>query len=182
MWKITFFNKYELQLAKFKSKKKLSIGIGIIFVVVITAVSISQITAKKNEFKTVNNPEKAVEVAKSLVEIVGKIYELPNEIPTIATITDTKELPVDPFYIKAKNGDKILIFSSAGEIIMYRPSTNRVIDVGQVAAAPEPTSVPRVAGSSTTASPSAQKILSSTPSLPSAPLSPLPTSQTPKLQ
>lgn len=86
--------------------------------------------AKQNEFKTTNNPQKAKEVSQTLKEIVGKIYVLPEEDPKIATVVDTSVLPKDPFYKSAQNGDKILIFPNAQKIILYRPSINKVVDVG----------------------------------------------------
>jgi len=87
-------------------------GIGIL-VVLIVILGAYKINAKNNEFKTVIDPEKAAEVGKSLREIVSKIYAVPDEDPTVATVTDTSVLPQDAFYKKAVNGDKILIFAAS---------------------------------------------------------------------
>ncbi|MDO8335492.1 MAG: hypothetical protein Q7T74_01765 [Candidatus Saccharibacteria bacterium] len=140
--------------------KKVFGGIGIALIAVILLIFITISNNKKNEFKTVNEPQKAKAVAQSLVEIVGKIYQLPNETPTIATITEKGELPPDPFYEKAIEGDKILIFADSRKIIMYRPSENKVIDVGTLEPKTEATPVPEVAGSSTSSTGSAQQTLS----------------------
>lgn len=86
----------------------------------------------QDDFKTTLNPQKAREVAESLLETVGKIYVLPNETPTVATVTDKNTLPNNFFYKQAEIGDKILIFANAHKIILYRPSLNKVVDVAEV--------------------------------------------------
>lgn len=149
------------RLKKLSPSHILALGIGVV-VFLIIVVGISKVNAKKNEFRTVNDPKKALEVANSLVEIVGKIYQLPNEIPTVATITDKKILPNDSFYQKAQNGDKILIFPLAHKIIMYRPSENKVIDVGEVEPNIAPSKNPQVAGTSINDTSSAQQNLIAT--------------------
>lgn len=120
-------------------------GIGLM-VLLIGIVGYIQLR-KMDDFKTTNNPEKAREVALSFSEIVGKIYMLPDEIPTIATVTDVKDLPDQYFYKQAENGDKILIFANAQKIILYRPGINKVVDVATV----EPATTPKqdIAGTST---------------------------------
>lgn len=126
----------------------------LLFVLLIVFTSF-YISNKKNEFKTTNNPVKAKEVAEDLAQKISKIYQLPKETPTIATIVDVNVLPKDPFYQYAKEGDKILIFPSYQQIILYRPSENKVINVGSI----EPkvfSENTEVAGTTTQASQSGQ--------------------------
>lgn len=80
--------------------------------------------------KITKNPNLvAQEESKKIVEAVGKLIDLPKEEPTIATITDKSKLKDQPFFVKAENGDKVLIFTKAKKAILYRPSTNKVIEV-----------------------------------------------------
>ena len=66
----------------------------------------------------------------SLTERIGKAMELPaNEVPTLATVTNKEKLDSQPFFKKAENGDKILIYVDAGRAVLYRPSTEKIIDV-----------------------------------------------------
>lgn len=60
---------------------------------------------------------------------VSKILELPDETPTLATVAEKEKLQDQPFFEKAENGDKVLIFPNAKKAVLYRPSTQKVIEV-----------------------------------------------------
>jgi len=62
---------------------------------------------------------------------VGKLMQLPeDEQPSVATITDVEKLrEAEPFFEKAENGDKLIAYSKALKAILYRPATNKIIDV-----------------------------------------------------
>lgn len=76
-----------------------------------------------------------------LVSKIGKLYELPEgEEPTIATVSDKSKLPPQAFFAKAKNGDQVLIYTKAKKAILYRPSANKIIEIGPVSInTPSPT-------------------------------------------
>lgn len=80
--------------------------------------------------KVNNNPQLAVQKqTNDLIKSVGKLYHLPaNEQPTIASVTDAAQAKKQSaFFNDAKNGDKVLMYVKAGEAILYRPSTNKII-------------------------------------------------------
>lgn len=79
-----------------------------------------------------NPTEAARQEVKMLVERVGKFIELPNEEPTVATVSDKEKLADQPFFQKAENGDKVLIYTQARKAILYRPATNKIIEVSTV--------------------------------------------------
>lgn len=64
---------------------------------------------------------------------IGRLFELPtDEEPTLATVTDREKLADQPFFQKAENGDKVLIYSQSGRAVLYRPSAKKIIDVTSV--------------------------------------------------
>ena len=73
------------------------------------------------------SPEKEAE---DLVKKVSKFILLPQgEVPTIATVSDIDKLKDQPFFEKSQNGDKVLIYPTAKKAYLYRPSTDKLIDV-----------------------------------------------------
>ncbi len=74
-----------------------------------------------------------VKEVEELSTTIGKFMELPSgEVPTLATVTDREKLAEQPFFQKAENGDKVLIYSQSGRAILYRPSTKKIVDVTTV--------------------------------------------------
>lgn len=85
--------------------------------------------------KTANkNPQNASQdEVKKVVEEVGKLMDLPaGEAPTLATVVDITKLKNQPFFQKAKNGDKVLIYTVAQKAILYDPIAKRIKEVGPV--------------------------------------------------
>lgn len=80
------------------------------------------------------NPSASVDAqSKEVAAAVEKLMELPtNETPTVATVSDITKLSDQPFFAKAQNGDKVLIYSNAKKAILYRPSINKIIEVAPV--------------------------------------------------
>jgi hypothetical protein len=70
------------------------------------------------------------EQAAEIIRKVSSFMELPNnEEPTVATVKDIEKLRSQPFFANANNGDVALVYSKSGKAILYRPSTNKIIEV-----------------------------------------------------
>ncbi len=84
-----------------------------------------------NRYQTVvTNPQAgSTEEIQTIVKKLSAFMDLPNETPSIVTVTDREKLQNQEFFKKAANGDKIIIYEASRRVILYRPSTNRVIDV-----------------------------------------------------
>lgn len=82
----------------------------------------------------------------ALIDKVGKLILLPTgEQPRTATVTDITQLAGQPFFKNAKDGDKVLIYTQAGEAILYRESINKIIAVSPVSTGIGSGQIPAVA-------------------------------------
>jgi hypothetical protein len=65
---------------------------------------------------------------------VRRLLTVPeNEQPLVAEVVDEQPLRAQQaFYANVKNGDYLLIYSSLGKAVIYRPSENKLVNVGPV--------------------------------------------------
>ena len=101
----------------------------IIIAIVVVLILISGGYYFGSSKQSVNSAEAVI--AKETTDLVGRvglIMELPNEVPAVATIIDEGKIRNEPFFVGAKNGDKILVFVQAQKLVIYRPSTNKIIN------------------------------------------------------
>ena len=88
--------------------------------------------------EALNNPEKtAQEETQRLIDQMSQLIALPeadiaNGEPTLATVQDKEKLKDQEFFANAENGDKVLIYANAKKAFLYRPTTNKVINVAPV--------------------------------------------------
>ncbi len=85
---------------------------------------------KKQVGQLNSNPQVAVQKqTDDLLKHVGALIQLPkDETPTIANVSDaSKAKQQSAFFANAENGDKVLMYVKAGEAILYRPSTNKIV-------------------------------------------------------
>lgn len=76
------------------------------------------------------NPQIAVQrQTQALLTAVGKLIQLPSgETPTVANVSDAAQAKQQSaFFNNAQNGDKVLMYAKAGEAILYRPSTGKIV-------------------------------------------------------
>lgn len=75
----------------------------------------------------------AQEETSTIIASVGKLMMLPaDETPTVANINDKDKLANQPFFTRAQNGDKVLIYTNAKKAILYRQSINKIIEVAPI--------------------------------------------------
>lgn len=67
--------------------------------------------------------------AQSLAKQLGKTVDLPNEQPTIFTIADKSKLSSKALTSRVSDGDTLLFFKSANRVVIYRPSTKKIVDM-----------------------------------------------------
>jgi hypothetical protein len=106
----------------------------IMFFLILGAI-VAGIFVYQSKFKPENQARD--EQNAQILENVRKIMVIPQgETPTIATVTDKAKLSGQIFFKKAENGDKLLIFASLNEAILYRPSENKIVNVAPLTTNP----------------------------------------------
>jgi hypothetical protein len=122
--------------------RKQTLITAVLFIVLLVAASAPSYyfyTQYKKAQDQLKNPQKAAETEiKALTGRLGQLMELPNnEQPTVATVTDKEKLKEQPFFSRTEVGDKVLIYTGAKKAILYRPGTNKIIEVGPVSITPQ---------------------------------------------
>jgi hypothetical protein len=54
-----------------------------------------------------------------------------DEDPVLATVSDIEKMRAQNFFIEILNNDKVLIYTKNKKIILFRPSTNKIIDISE---------------------------------------------------
>ena len=92
---------------------------------------------KTSEGKLKNPTEAAKIESKELMVKVGKLMMLPNEEAQVLTVADVETLKkTQSFFIDGKDNDKLLLFQIAKKAVLYRPSTNVVVNVAPIMDSP----------------------------------------------
>ncbi len=77
--------------------------------------------------------QSAEDEATTLKKAISKFIELPSdETPTVATVVDVEKVRGQAFFRNAANNDKVLLFATAGKAILYRPSSNKIIEIAPI--------------------------------------------------
>ena len=109
-----------------------------IIFLLIGALFFSLYLYKQEKEKSENTSQIVAEEARKVKEKVGKLILLTEEEePTIATVVNIETLKKEnpEFYKNAQNGDKLVVYTTRA--IIYRPSTDMLINVAPVIKSPE---------------------------------------------
>ena len=119
-----------------RRKRKPLKTIAIIVLVAIVGLLIYQYIDARQEIKQLQKaPSKSAQSqndSDAVIAKVSKLTILPAEQPTVATVSDITKLKDQVFFNNAKNGDKVLIFKNSKKAVIYRPSTNQIIEIAPI--------------------------------------------------
>lgn len=116
------------------------LNFALIVLLLVSAVSAVYFYSQYTVVKT--NPQKIAQDEKAaLVAQIGRLIVLPAEEPTVATVSNIEQLRNQPFFVNAKNGDKVLIYVNARKAVLYDPVSNKIVEatpinIGNPPAAP----------------------------------------------
>lgn len=86
------------------------------------------------QYKKVSQNSKAVSIAPSSDEVemlaakIKVFMELPQEKPILGTFANQEKLTDQSLFSNSQEGDKVLIYIQSQKAILYRPSSNQVIE------------------------------------------------------
>lgn len=128
------FSKKDLpEKSNFLTKHRIFISFSVILIVSSIALSIFLFYREMHAAQSKTENSHTAVNSDELLAKIGKIILLPeNEAPTIATVSDKSKLSDQPFFAKAENGDKVLIYEKSGRAFLYRPSKNMLIEVSAI--------------------------------------------------
>ena len=99
-----------------------------VFFLAISGFYYYQYEQTKTQLETLKQNTKTTNT-KDLIDKVSNLTVLPkDEVPTVATITNIEDLKNVSFFKLAQNGDKLLIYTKAKRTIIYRESSNQIVE------------------------------------------------------
>lgn len=120
----------ELKKTTFRTRK--SVLVFLIVVAAVLAILIIYFGHTPPSFKKDISTTRQNET-KELLANIAKLVVLPeDETPTIATVSDPDKLKNQPFFARAKKGDKVLIYASARKAILYDPVANKIVEIAPI--------------------------------------------------
>ena len=110
-------------------KKRWKILLIIVVVAGFIALGYGYIHTKNELNKLSDNKAAAQTEIQQITKQISKTVELPSgETPILSSVIDAAKVKGQgAFFKNAQNGDKVLIYQSAGVAVLYRPSTKKVI-------------------------------------------------------
>lgn len=113
----------ESKTVKRKGRKVL---MGALVVFLLLAVGSTAILfIKYQDLQQANSKQEREQIVSKIEDVVA----LPDEQPSLSTVVDASKFANPALKARAQNGDKLLIYTKAKQLILYRPSTQKVIDM-----------------------------------------------------
>lgn len=119
------------------TKPKLFVIIGIVILIVLGSGGAYYFYTKYNEVTKKVAGNSSQDDTDATIAKVASLVEVPaGETPSVATVKDVEKIVDQPFFTRAQNGDKVVLYPKAQIAILYRPSTGKVVEVSPITATP----------------------------------------------
>lgn len=88
----------------------------------------------RSEYLSIVNDPKLSGLINShrVVEEVKQLVQLPDEQPTVYSISDISKFKDQPILAKALPGDYFLVFTANKRGVLYRPSERKIVEIGSI--------------------------------------------------
>lgn len=115
-----------------KSKKMVAL-VSVASVLTVASLGLAGFFGWKYFSGSPSEEEVAAKTTEKVVNKAGALFELPKEEePTVAQIQDKSKLEDQEFFDKAQDGDYLLVYEQAKIALIYRESSDKLINVGPV--------------------------------------------------
>jgi hypothetical protein len=109
----------------------ISVCVAVFLALAVAVGSAVYFSRKYNDLKT-DTKSGAVEEKDRIVQKVGKLFSIPDETASLVKVEDKTKINSQEFFKKTENGDYVLVFKDAKLAILYRESTNKIINTGPI--------------------------------------------------
>lgn len=75
------------------------------------------------------NEKQSITENQAMLERIGVLLNLPDETPIISTVYSNDDFKDASVFSGAEKGDKLIVWVNANQALLYRPSTNTVLQV-----------------------------------------------------
>jgi hypothetical protein len=118
-------------MARMTNTKKVLVGLNVL-VILGLASSTAYLFTQNNDLKTNQNLSNE-EKNRRLVDEINKVFDLPDEEPVVAVVTDPEEFKKQyAAFDNAESGDYLLFFRKARLNVLYRQDEKRVVKTANV--------------------------------------------------
>lgn len=109
------------------TKKKKLFWMTLVIIALVCTYTLVMGLIYKNQMGTKKKAQAKEE--QQTIDKIAQLLRLPNENPIVTTVYNEKDFENNNLFRTVKKGDKILLYINAKQAIIYRPSTNQVIEV-----------------------------------------------------
>jgi Flp pilus assembly protein CpaB len=114
-----------------KNQKLIYIAVAIIVVAVLGYFGYKAYQAKQATPEA--QAAKLTEQKNTIINKIKQLTVLPSEEPVLFTVNDAALLKSQQAFFKdSENGDVLLVFQTSGKALIYRESTNKIVNSGPV--------------------------------------------------
>lgn len=118
-------------MARMSTGKKVLVGLNIVALIGLSVSTVMLYMSNKDLKRDQNLTTE--QKNKNLVEEINKVYNLPDEEPVVAVVTDPDEFKKQyTAFDNAQNGDYLLFFRKARLNVLYRQSEKKVVKTADV--------------------------------------------------
>lgn len=133
----------ETQVAKPRKKFKRTVMRLVVGVVLLGTIAASVVLFIKYREAVDTNPKN---IEQRTIEQVTKIVEVPGEKPSVLTVLSADKLTNKELAARAADGDRLLVYAENKRIVIFRPSSGKIVDMLTIRDAESPTTLDEAAG------------------------------------